>query len=98
MAKEEACGWCGEWYVKHGNQNYCSKECSRLAEKQREKLKNLKRRSTKKIAQSKPSLSIQDMVDLMLKLSKERGRVVQYGEVQKMILTGSLKVKGGACE
>ena len=35
------------------------------------------------------------MVDLMLKLEKELGRVVQYGEAQEMLLTGKLKVKDG---
>ena len=39
--------------------------------------------------------STYDMVEAMLKLSKKRGRIVQYGEVQKLILTGRLKVVRG---
>ena len=43
-----------------------------------------------------PKITIEGMVDIMMRLSKERGRVVQYGEVQSELLTGKLKVKGGA--
>lgn len=58
-------------------------------------MNNKKRVNQKKKAQSAPGLSIHAMVDLALKLSKELGRVVQYGEVQEMILTGKLKVEDG---
>jgi hypothetical protein len=95
MAYEDACGWCGEWFVKHGNQKYCCKECSKLAEKQQIYLSQKKRNIQKRKVQTAPSLSIHDMVDLMLKLEKELGRVVQYGGVQEMLLTGKLKVKDG---
>lgn len=99
MVIEEACYYCGEWFVKRGNQRYCCKECRELAEKQqwaqqREKEKIKK----KKKAQGKPGLSIEGMVDVMLKLSEERGHIVQYGEVQRELLTGRLKLNGGVSD
>ena len=38
-----------------------------------------------------PSVTMDRMLELIEKLSKEQGRVVQYGEVQKMLLTGRIK-------
>ena len=40
------------------------------------------------------SLTLADSA--MMKMSKERGRVVQYGAVQTMLYNGQLEVKGGA--
>ena len=99
MVIEEACWICGEWFVKRGNQRYCCEECRKIAEKQREKeadrryRESVKRKKTESI--DKSGLSMDDMLDLMARLSKERGRIVQYGEVQQEILTGKLNVKGG---
>ena len=95
MAIEEACGWCGEWFVKRGNKKYCCKECSELAGKQVNKLYYMKKHG-KKNAKVTSNLSMQEMINLMDKLSKERGRVVQYGELQSMIYNGEIKLKGGA--
>ena len=95
MVKEEACGWCGEWFVKqHNNQCYCSKECRRLAEKQKERLRYRKKASAKRTTHGVPSISIYGMVDLMMKMEKEQGKVVSYGDIQTMLYTG--KLKGGA--
>ena len=44
--------------------------------------------------QSSPRLTIDDMIAIAKKLSKERGRYVSYGEVQTMIETGKLDVHG----
>lgn len=92
MAIEIACGWCGEWFVKyHNNQCYCSKECRRLADKQKAMLRERRKRNQKNKAQQYiPSLSIHDMVDLMMKMEKEQGKVVQYSDIQTMLYTGKL--------
>lgn len=95
MVKEEACGWCGEWFVKqHHNQCYCSKECGRLADKEKDRLRRRKKANKETKTQGIPSLSIHDMVDLMMKTEKEQGKVVSYGDIQTMLYTG--KLKGGA--
>ena len=102
MVIEESCYWCGKWFVKEGKKHarkYCCEECRRLAEKQQKnkanKIYNDARKHRKTEQEDKPGLPMNDMLELMDKLSKERGRVVQYGEVQQEILTGKLKVKGG---
>jgi hypothetical protein len=43
-------------------------------------------------------LTIEQVVDTMLRLSEERGKHMQYGDIQKGLLTGKLKVKGGVIE
>lgn len=94
----EFCAFCGEEFEKtNHNQRYCCEECNKTAENQRRRQRDRQRR---RIAQKSAKLganfpSIEDMVDIMLRLSKERGRVVQYGEVQRLLLTGRLKVKDG---
>lgn len=95
MAMEIECGWCGELFEKKGNQTYCCKEHSRLAKNQRVTLRNLKLAKAKEKQQKTPSLSIEDMIKISLKLSKERGCVVQYGDVQRELMTGKLKIKDG---
>ena len=95
MATEMYCGWCGELFVKKGNQNYCCKEHSRLAKNQKVTLRNLKLDNVKEKPRKAPRLSIEDMVAISLKLSKERGRVVHYGEAQRELITGKLKIKDG---
>ena len=92
MAIQEACAWCGTWFEKRGSQKYCCEECSLLAEKEQKKREYRKKTLAKTKA---PSVSIEQIVDLMLRLSKERGYVVQYGEVQRELLTGKLKLNGG---
>ena len=44
--------------------------------------------------QPSPKLTVEEMVEIACKLSKERGRYVSYGDVQQMILTGKLDVRG----
>lgn len=96
MAIEEACKWCGEWFVKqHRNQCYCSKECRKLADQKARRLREMKRAQKKKNAKQVPSLSMQGMIDLMMKMEKETGRVVQYGDIQTMLYNGQLKEKDG---
>lgn len=97
MAVEEACAWCGEWFVKKGNKKYCCKECSELADKRRTILRMRKNRN-KNSKQNVPSLSLHDMVDLMMKIEKEQGKVVQYGDLQTMLYNGQLKEKDGVVE
>ena len=45
--------------------------------------------------QPPPGLTIDEIIALANKLSKERGRYVSYGEVTREIETGKLKVKKG---
>ena len=91
----ESCGWCGEQFEKRGNKRYCCDECSKLGKKQAHRLYCTKKRKDKN-TKAASNLSMQEMIDLMDKLSKERGRVVQYGELQSMIYNGEIKLKGGA--
>ena len=96
MDTTDACKWCGEWFIKKThNQKYCSKACSRMAEKHLDKQRAAKRRMLKKCEPVKTSaITLDGMVALMLKLSKERGYTVQYGELQRELITGKLKVNG----
>ena len=93
MFNEVACARCGEWFVRKGNQEYCCKECSDLAKKEAERKRKQKKRQKKNGAKYP---SIDDMVRMAMELSKESGKLVQYGDVQKMLYTGKLKVKDGA--
>lgn len=99
MDKEDACAWCGTWFVIEGmnhNQKYCCEECGILAKREKARLFQRKKAASKAKAQSTQSDSVYDMVDVMMRLSKERGYSVQYGEVQTELLTGRLKIKDGA--
>jgi hypothetical protein len=99
MAIEESCKWSGEWFVKqHHSQCYCSKECRRLADQKSRRLSDMKRLEKKKKKQEVSKLSIHDMVDLMMKMEKEQGKVVQYGDLQTMLYNGQLKEKDGVVE
>lgn len=94
----EFCFLCGDEFEKlNHNQRYCCDECRETAEKQRKRQRDRQRRMEAKrsIKSGAKFPSIADMVDMGMKLSKECGRVVQYGEVQKMLLTGRIKVKDG---
>ena len=99
LCRTESCKICGELFAKRNNhQKYCCDKCKKEAERRRLKeryfdvVKPQKKKERKVIA---PSITIDGMVALMLKLSKERGRVVQYGEVQAELITGKLKLKEG---
>lgn len=88
MIRTVVCKICGNKFETENNrQIYCSVECKYEAQKQRSRMKNA--------PAVKEYPSTYDMVEAMLKLSKKRGRIVQYGEVQKLILTGRLKVVRG---
>jgi hypothetical protein len=98
MSATEACGFCGEWFTKKwSNQRYCCEKCKKDAEKLRLKRRYFDTIKSEKKGEKRcaPSISIEGMVDIMLKLEKELGRVVQYGEVQQMLMTGKIKVKDG---
>ena len=96
MAQEEMCKWCGELFFKRGNQCYCCKEHSRLAANQKAKLKaRMKSKKAKWNSDRVPNVSLHGMLDLMERLSSEKGRTVQYGEVQSMLYTGKLTIKDG---
>ena len=94
----EFCAFCGEEFKKtNHNQRYCCEECCKTAENQRRRQRDRQRR---RIAQKSAKvganpLSIEDMVEIALKLSKKYGRVVSYGEVQRLLITGRLKLKDG---
>ena len=96
----EACRFCGEWFTKKNyNQRYCCEKCQQEARKRRDRNRQKivrKAKQNKKVCTA--SISIDSMVDIMLKLSKEYGRIVQYGEVQRLLLTGKLKLKDGVVE
>lgn len=88
MIRTVVCKICGNKFETENNrQIYCSCECKYEAKKRGSREKD--------IPTTKTYPSIYDMVEAMLKLSKKRGRIVQYGEVQKLILTGRLKVVRG---
>lgn len=89
MAK---CNICGEEFNRlSGSQRYCSNECRRKAVRQR-----LNKRKEKQKPKTPPDkTTVYDMVDIMMQLSKERGRIVQYGQLQAEIATGKVRVKGG---
>ena len=94
----EFCAFCGDDFEKtNHNQRYCCDECRRTAEKQRKRQRDKQRRMEAKrsIKLGAKFPSIEDMVDISLKLSKERGHVVSYGEVQRLLITGRLKLKDG---
>lgn len=86
--KTDYCKMCGkEFTVRYRNHKYCCVEC-RMSYSRRRK-KEIRKGVYKTI--TKPSVKMDRMLELMEKLSKEQGRVVQYGEVQKMLMTGRIK-------
>lgn len=93
---EKICKCCGHvFYPKHHNESYCSDECRH----QRQIELNRQYRSVaekKKAMKCKtPYVSMKQMVDAMLRLSKKKGRTVQYGEMQRLLITGKVEVRGG---
>lgn len=88
MNKIAKCQCCGEEFVKKVKiQRFCCDACRRKAYNESPKMKEHKA--------PKVNVTMDMMLDAMLRLSKERGRVVQYGQVQKELLTGKLYVRGG---
>lgn len=95
MEKTRNCLWCGnEFVATHFNKQYCDVECRDMAEKERKK-REYEARAAWKINRKEPDVTIDMMVDAMARLSKERGKYVSYGQVQKELLTGKLMVEGG---
>lgn len=92
MIKKVYCRICGTEFITHYNsRKYCSDECRKEAEK-------IQRREWKKkhtSAKQKAFPTIEEMVDVALRLSKKYGKRMGYGDIQKMLLTGKLKVKDG---
>lgn len=87
--KTDYCKMCGkEFTVRYRNHKYCCSEC-RMSYSNRRK-KEIRKGVYKNI--TKPSVTMDRIRELMAQLSKEQGRVVQYGEVQSMIVTGRLKL------
>ncbi len=87
--KTDLCKMCGkEFTVRYRNHKYCCYECRMSYSRRRQK--EIRKGVYKDIA--KPSIPMDRMLELMAKMSKEQGRVVQYGEVQEMLLTGRLKL------
>lgn len=92
MERAAKCKLCGEEYIKlNPKQYYCSEKCRCEARRINRANRDLKLSELHKA----PALTINDMVKAMLKLSKERGHTVQYGELQSDLLTGRVKVRGG---
>lgn len=91
MAKERTvkCGWCGEEFATMNNRRkYCCDECKNAAGH----MKSRERERKKKPKLKKAKVTIEDIVEIANRMSKEQGRIVHYGEVQAMIYTGRLKV------
>ena len=85
MTEIRYCLHCGaEFETDNKRRVYCSGTCKSRA---------LYKRRTKKGLKA-PSVSIEQMVDEMLRLSEEKGRSVQYGELQRMMLTGRHTIGG----
>ena len=95
MAKFKSCYICGEPFFTKGNGRYCSDECREYAEELRRQRINFEDRQKRKQAlKCTVDVTIEDMVAETLRLSKELGRAVQYGELQQMVLQGH-KIKKG---
>ena len=94
MIFKRNCDICGaEFTTNHKLKRYCSKECSKEAERIRKRKWKPKNKCA--ASEQKVSVTIDQMIEIALKLSKEQGRIIQYGDVQSMLLTGKLKVKDG---
>lgn len=90
MKNIDVCKNCGkEYHKKYPNQRYCSQEC--LAEARR--IQSWKQSHKARMVVATPKITINDMVKAMIRLSKERGYTVQYGELQTDLITGRVKVR-----
>lgn len=79
MTKKRYCQYCGAEFTTDNNRKiFCSGNCKR---------KSHQKRRAKPLV-NHPKITIEDMVDEMIRLSDEKGRSVQYGELQKLMLTG----------
>ena len=94
MNKIGKCRFCGREFVKKNNSHRCcSRDCRIKAWNQ--DTKKLQEEQPKERKVTKVKVSMEQMLDAMSRLSEQKGRNVQYGEVQRLLITGKLKVKGG---
>ena len=92
MNKVDLCRGCGkEFTLQYPNQRYCSVECRVEARR----IRGWKRKNEPREVKATPKITINDMVKAMIRLSKERGYTVQYGELQTDLITGRVKIRGG---
>ena len=88
MDKIAKCRYCGKEFVKNVKiHRFCSDVCRRRAYNEKPKAEEPK--------VTKVKVSMEQMLDAMFRLSEKKGRNVQYGEVQSLLIAGKLKVKGG---
>lgn len=86
------CKQCGKEFVRtHNSQCYCSTDCF----KEGRRIRYNERVKKQTISLKQPSVTIYDMMEIALQLSKKEGRTVQYGEVQEMLTLGKIELKGG---
>ena len=85
------CLVCGmEFKSNHHHALYCSDECRKDAKKMNKPVV---------VKTAKASITIEDMVEEALRLSKESGHVVSYGDVQAMMMLHGHEIKKkGVCK
>lgn len=89
MSEIRECLYCGELFqAKHHRNMYCSAECKIYARRERDRAKK-----RKPILHA--DVTIEQMIDAAIRLSEERGKLVQYGDVQAELMLGNLIVKDG---
>lgn len=82
------CKYCDKEFEKQQpNHRFCCTKC------RRDFYEKKPRKEQPKVGKVK--VSMEQMLDAMFRLSEKKGRSVQYGEVQRLLITGKLKVKGG---
>lgn len=86
------CLFCGSPFeARNYRHTYCSYACKCDARAMRRKNQNTKYTSCTK----QPTVTIDMMMDAAEMLSKEHGKCVSYGQVQKELAIGKLVVSGG---
>ena len=89
MTEIRYCQNCGVEFVTDNKRRiYCSGECKRKSLRKRRAME------ARKASMKQPNLTIEQMVDEMMRLSDEKGRIVQYGELSQMLLTGRHTIGG----
>jgi NAD-dependent DNA ligase len=90
MSEIRYCQYCGAEFATDNNRRiFCSGECKCKAHRKRRAM------GARKASVKPPRLTIEQMVDEMMRLSAEKGRIVQYGELSHMMLTGRHKIGKG---
>jgi endogenous inhibitor of DNA gyrase (YacG/DUF329 family) len=89
MTEIRYCQYCGEEFVTDNKRRiFCSGECKNKSLRKRRAME------ARKASMKQPNLTIEQMVDEMMRLSEEKGRIVQYGELSQMLLTGRHTIGG----